>query len=750
MYDIKQFRPSLYLVIAIGFAGFGLAIDNYALLLLSLTVLLINWRLVRSGKFRSMPHWMANIITICGVAWTFYNFQPGPQAILSIGQFLLIMQIVKLFEQRNNRDYAQLLVLSLLLMVAAIINTSKLSVGLLMLIYLAISTYTCLLFHLKVETENARQQMGIDDRHLNPLTLRQDQKFLMRSMGRMTGLVGVASILVAVLVFLFFPRGIGANTFGMQLPSAQTGLSREASLQSAARVAQNHTEVAWLRIKRSNATVTQGPIYLRAFVFDHYQPSLRNWSEDNDGFRSEIIFPDPLYTLDVAQRDAPSQYVQEFIPLRPTGLPILLAMPGASKVDIDLNARNNLRHSLNNRVIRLTLQINRNIDYTVYSTGKMPVTESQKARSDRWLSTDIPPEITALARNPDVSGRDESGNALIDRITVGKPSDINSQVAKNIERWLQQNFNYSLDMSSVQTRDDPRDPIVAFLTDHRTGFCEYFASGMTLMCQSIGIPTRYVSGYKVDEFNEVGGYFIVRQSHAHAWVEVMTPDGWMTFDPTTSNGSSANNKSIVQTARHVVDYLQHLWSSYVVAYDASSQTSMLEKVENIRNNQIEAAMNPRKPDGTGWFDRLIDVFDRFVFRASGTITGMVAIVSILLVVGAAIYSTVQRIRLSRRADRIGLDVQDPQERRRLAQQLGFYDRMIRTLDRAGVRKPPHLTPLEFSQSLTFLPSESYDSIVRMTAIYYRLRYGRARLHDHGRRRLESIVEKLDMKIDRSI
>ena len=161
-------------------------------------------------------------------------------------------------------------------------------------------------------------------------------------------------------------------------------------------------------------------------------------------------------------------------------------------------------------------------------------------------------------------------------------------------------------------------------------------------------------------------------------------------------------------------------------------------------------MNPRKPDGTGWFDRLIDVFDRFVFRASGTITGMVAIVSILLVVGAAIYSTVQRIRLSRRADRIGLDVQDPQERRRLAQQLGFYDRMIRTLDRAGVRKPPHLTPLEFSQSLTFLPSESYDSIVRMTAIYYRLRYGRARLHDHGRRRLESIVEKLDMKIDRSI
>lgn len=55
---------------------------------------------------------------------------------------------------------------------------------------------------------------------------------------------------------------------------------------------------------------------------------------------------------------------------------------------------------------------------------------------------------------------------------------------------------------------------------------------MTLMCQSLGILS-YVSGYKVDEFNDMGGYFIVRwQSHAHAWVEVLTEEGWSTFDPT--------------------------------------------------------------------------------------------------------------------------------------------------------------------------------------------------------------------------
>lgn len=46
--------------------------------------------------------------------------------------------------------------------------------------------------------------------------------------------------------------------------------------------------------------------------------------------------------------------------------------------------------------------------------------------------------------------------------------------------------------------------------------------------------------------------------------------------------------------------------------------------------------------------------------------------------------------------------------------------MISLLDRAGVHKPDHLTPLEFSQTLSFLPSESYDTIVRMTEIFYRV------------------------------
>jgi Ca2+/Na+ antiporter len=66
-----------------------------------------------------------------------------------IGQFLVLVQLVKLYEQRANRDWAQLIILNLLLMVAAAINTASLVFGLMFIAYLFLSLYVCLLFHLR-------------------------------------------------------------------------------------------------------------------------------------------------------------------------------------------------------------------------------------------------------------------------------------------------------------------------------------------------------------------------------------------------------------------------------------------------------------------------------------------------------------------------------------------------------------------------------------------------------------------------
>ena len=144
-------------------------------------------RMVMSGRFFPLPRWLANIATILAL---FYVAQQiisahGPP-LMFIGQFLVLLQIIKLFEQRANRDYAQLLVLSLLLMVAACINTASLLFGILMIFYLFVSLYCCLIFHLKVEADRARAAFAIPEEKVSPATLRQDQRYLASSMRRLT------------------------------------------------------------------------------------------------------------------------------------------------------------------------------------------------------------------------------------------------------------------------------------------------------------------------------------------------------------------------------------------------------------------------------------------------------------------------------------------------------------------------------------------------------------------------------------
>jgi transglutaminase-like putative cysteine protease len=116
--------------------------------------------------------------------------------------------------------------------------------------------------------------------------------------------------------------------------------------------------------------------------------------------------------------------------------------------------------------------------------------------------------------------------------------------AAAVERWLAANKRYSLDIP----RDPPgRDPIDVFVFDRREGFCEQIASTMTLMLRASGVRARLVTGFGPGERNLFTGYWEVRNSDAHAWVEVYYPGyGWIPYDPTFGvPDSSASNTSFV-------------------------------------------------------------------------------------------------------------------------------------------------------------------------------------------------------------
>jgi len=82
------------------------------------------------------------------------------------------------------------------------------------------------------------------------------------------------------------------------------------------------------------------------------------------------------------------------------------------------------------------------------------------------------------------------------------------------------------------------DVVDHFLFETRAGFCDHSASAMTVLLRSLGVATRYASGYAMGTYDADARAWLVRASNAHAWVEVYFPGvGWIEFEPTPAQGT---------------------------------------------------------------------------------------------------------------------------------------------------------------------------------------------------------------------
>ncbi|MEL6106777.1 MAG: transglutaminase domain-containing protein [Planctomycetota bacterium] len=88
--------------------------------------------------------------------------------------------------------------------------------------------------------------------------------------------------------------------------------------------------------------------------------------------------------------------------------------------------------------------------------------------------------------------------------------------AQAIEAYFQANFKYSL-----QRTVSPKnvDPLLHFLNTQHPSHCEFFASAAAMLLRSVGVPTRYVTGYVATEWSDENDYYLARNRDAHAWVE---------------------------------------------------------------------------------------------------------------------------------------------------------------------------------------------------------------------------------------
>jgi hypothetical protein len=751
MYKIRQFKPVLYLLLLVGVTGFALAAQSPGLWVLGATGILLNAWLVASGRFVPMPRLLANVVTVGSTLYCARQMLiSGSAAVMVIGQFLVLLHLVKLWEQRANRDYAQLLILSLLLMVAAAINTASLVFGVLFVAYLFLSLYCCLLFHLKVETDAARAALALPEEQVSPERLQQDQRYLSRSMRRLTGFVAAVSILLAVGVFLFFPRGSGANMLSplqFRPTQALTGFSDQVDFQKVAQITQNTEVMAYVRVWKNDDQVAGGQtLLLRGTTLEHYtgdddtRGGRWQWTRKFGRGRDGISLVGAGETLNVVAAPTAGDRWRQVITLRPTGTTTLFALPGAVtftpiKRTVELKVSRG-----GDAVLQTSLPMQNPLEYEVVSRGTMQAPEFSIG-TNRPPSSRINDRIRQYALRPEVSGTDAAGAALAPRPPRDQiaPHPLDAQIAENIERHLQTTFAYTLDLTDARKIIEGQDPLVAFLYDLKRGHCEYFAGAMALMCQSLGMQARVVTGFKCDEYNDFSGYYMVRQSHAHAWVEVKTPDGWRTYDPTSGNEVGRNQASLWQQVTHLFNFLEYTYANSVIAYDNQNQENLVNAMETHMTNTIYR--------GSGVIQWLRDWLNSDQLDAITSHIVVIMMVLILLaLVGFVGYFLWEKWLLRRRAVRIGLEALPPDEQLRLARQLGFYDDLVQLLARHHIVRPRHLTPLEFSRSLTFLPSAPYETIHRLTEMFYRVRFGKAELDGGQRRRLHETIGRLSAEL----
>lgn len=171
--------------------------------------------------------------------------------------------------------------------------------------------------------------------------------------------------------------------------------------------------------------------------------------------------------------------------------------------------------------------------------------------------------------------------------------------AKNDAQVIEQALNMFHEQPFVYTLNPPllgEDPVDDFLFNTQRGFCEHYAGSFAVLMRAAGIPARIVTGYQGGEVNPFGNYLIVRQSDAHAWVEIwLQGQGWLRVDPTAAVSSTRVEQGIgaalpaaeplpalarldnswLRKLRLSLDGVNNGWNQWVLGYDMQLQAKFL-------------------------------------------------------------------------------------------------------------------------------------------------------------------------------
>jgi hypothetical protein len=563
---------------------------------------------------------------------------------------------------------------------------------------------------------------------------------------RVTGMASL-SVLMSVALFcvvprfgridLMFPR-LGYISWNQRSVSRRraVGFSDRVTLGELGMIIENPEEVLQMRLvdyQTGQPYPVQGDVYLRGAVLTGYQAGEWGHRRARVAQRFGRLKPD--------EQLPHGQIVLQKIRIQPMDREELFCVWPfvvlAEDERLQYDAQSERLRRPRNRAAR---QFAFELGTTAFADGRQSALVPCRKAVNRELLLEWPGDSL-----PGLAGQAEQWIAESE-IPAGDPLDR----ARYLEGQLRDSnrFEYTLE---GQMRDVALDPIEDFVLNNPRGHCEYFATALTLMLRSQGIPARLVVGYKCDEYSYFSQAFRVRQSHAHTWVEAYAapselaselPEegsladwphgGWLRLDPTpVSSGGVAVVGFVAREVESWFQWLHSLWTRDVLGMNQIRQQELiyrplLERLKQTFSNAIDrnwwrgvfrslgrTLSLPSSNLASGWGVALL----------AGIALGALVAVSycLRLLFPRFRWGPLGRVHVRRDADRPRVE---------------FYRRLETMLARCGLTRLASQTQREFAREAGIRIAESTGRPelvplpLQVAEAFYQVRFGRLALDGH--------------------
>ena len=682
----------------------------------------LSWRFPKS----LLPGWAAGLLAAVVLLRTADSALSDGLGVSDFASLVLWLLVIKLFDRRTGVDAAQALALSVFLCVASMLLNNGVTVALISFLYLPCLAYSAMRVQLDLQAARATRLAGRGAGE--PVSVRAAASPGARTALLRTSFYAVSGgMLVAVVVFVIVPRGAGlANLGRWGTPGVGrvVGFNDRMHVGMGGVVSQSDAAVMHLRLTDSNGQSVGGMgavQYLRGAVLDTYSDGV--WESSAPPHRGLVR--------------------SERLP----GQSESFMGPGQAGV---LHQDYTILNTAPDHAYLFTIW--RPNEITYHDRGTIAINKQHMTAMNLGSGGKFRYSVRSSPYEPDSSRRTARPRVIFESPVVRRvaerilaehgieadprrrPVARDGAALSAFRDYFWSNYTYKLGTPPAPAGQDP---IEWFLTQGTEGHCEYYASAMTALCRSVGIPARVVTGYIAVEFDVSTSHYIVRESNAHAWVEAQqSPGVWKQLEPTPPTSLlevHTPEGGLLARAGRALDVLNYRWVNSVVAFDSGGRSSLLgwsDPATQSVHEQISRAMDFTRLTPSGVLIRV--AVHILITVVGGFLSGYLVIMLL------------RRWRLARAnrpramADRIEAD--DIAARVR---EFPVYQRLMRATARAGLHKPAW-QPLR-SWAMACPPSVRPD-LLALAELFYVIRFGGRELTEAERDRAEALLSAIERSL----